>query len=541
MDNKEILEQTEETKPEETAPEETKPEEAKPEEAKSEESEPEETKPEEVKSEEVKSEEAKPEEAKSEEAKPEEVKSEETKSEGKKKKKWIAAAALLLAAAAAAGLGWRYWYQSTHVFIEEAVYEKDAESLDLRGTGISREHYDALRLAMPECDILWDVPFQGGTLPSDTRELTLTSLSPEDLEMLRYLPELTHVDAVQCRDYDSLLALKQGWPQCRVEYMVELAGTDYPQDTRELDFGETPVETEQLMQRLAYLPQLEKVHFTEPQIPGADLMGLMEQYPQVRFSWEKTLFGMLTDPFTNYLDLSDFIWDMESLDVVRDAVDYLPGLKNLFLGRPDFSDQEVADFREEMRPRFKTVWEVRVNQMWVRTDITYFMPVKYDQVVNDNGMKQLRYCEDLLCVDVGHMNMRDVSWVEGTPHLKYLILADSVLSDISPLSCLKELVYLELFMTNVRDVSPLVGCTALEDLSLSVTHVEPEPLARMPWLKNLWINRCGITPEERQLLTESLPDTHIEFDHGWPTGGGWRQLQNYFDMRDLLEMPYNAW
>ena len=67
------------------------------------------------------------------------------------------------------------------------------------------------------------------------------------------------------------------------------------------------------------------------------------------------------------------------------------------------------------------------------------------------------------------------------------------------------------------------------------------PLAEMTWLKNLWINGNGVSQADRKYLTEALPDTRIEFDAGWITGNGWRELQNYFDMRDLLGMPYNPW
>ena len=76
---------------------------------------------------------------------------------------------------------------------------------------------------------------------------------------------------------------------------------------------------------------------------------------------------------------------------------------------------------------------------------------------------------------------------------------------------------------------------------MSDTPVDPTPLLEMPWLKNLWINNVPITAQQRQALTEALPNTHIEFDAGFTTAGGWRELQNYYDMRDLLGMPYNAW
>ena len=126
-----------------------------------------------------------------------------------KKKIIIAVAAVLAAALLTLGgvAGYRAYYNNTHVFIENAVYEKDAQSISLRGTGASVEHYEALRAALPECEVLWDLPFQGGYLSLDTTELTLTSLTEEEIPLLDYLPDLKLVKAEGCTDYAALMAL----------------------------------------------------------------------------------------------------------------------------------------------------------------------------------------------------------------------------------------------------------------------------------------------------------------------------------------------
>jgi len=61
---------------------------------------------------------------------------------------------------------------------------------------------------------------------------------------------------------------------------------------------------------------------------------------------------------------------------------------------------------------------------------------------------------------------------------------------------------------------------------------------QMPWLKNLWVNRLGVTPKEHAELQEALPNTRIESEHGWPTGNGWREGQRYYEMRDIVGMGY---
>ncbi len=121
------------------------------------------------------------------------------------------------------------------------------------------------------------------------------------------------------------------------------------------------------------------------------------------------------------------------------------------------------------------------------------------------------------------------------PNLKYLIAADCQLLDIEPLTGLDQLVYLEIFMTRVTDYSPLLTCTALEDLNICYTQGDPEIIKQMTWLKRLWWAGCPIEEEEFQAY---LPDTKLSFYRGSSTGRGWRSGQHYYDMRDLLGMPY---
>ena len=67
----------------------------------------------------------------------------------------LAAAVAVIALAQGAVVGYNMWYNNTHIFVEDAVYEKDARFLDLRGTGISVEHYETVKEQLPLCDITW--------------------------------------------------------------------------------------------------------------------------------------------------------------------------------------------------------------------------------------------------------------------------------------------------------------------------------------------------------------------------------------------------
>lgn len=428
-------------------------------------------------------------------------------------------------------------YREAHIFVEDAVYPKDSTELDLQGTGISIAHYEAVKEQLPECKIQWDVPFQGGFLPNDTTDLIITSLSDEDISILDHFPQLTSIDATGCTDYPQIMALKQRYPQCSITYQVTLAGTSYPQDTTALTFLDG--NGEEFLEMLQYFPQLETLHFSQPIMAADALLALMDAYPNVSITWEKEVFGTVYESTVTELDFSGI--PMDSIDYVEAAMAYFPNLEKLILCDCGIDNETMAQFRDRVRSDYKVVWSVKINTLTVRTDELTFMPEKHNVYVNDYHTKDLIYCEDMLCVDLGHKGVENLDWIYGMPHLQYLVLADTPVSDITPIGTLKELIYLELFKTNVTDYSPLVGCTALQDVNLACTRGDASVFAQMPWLNNLWINSCGVDQQTYQMLLEALPETTIEVESGWHLGNNWRAMLNYFKMRDLLEMPYYDW
>jgi hypothetical protein len=128
------------------------------------------------------------------------------------------------------------------------------------------------------------------------------------------------------------------------------------------------------------------------------------------------------------------------------------------------------------------------------------------------------------------------------PKLKYLILTHNWVKDLTPLSTCKNMVYLEIYWNDhIPDYSPLVECTSLVDLNLSGSYADLEPIKKMTWLKNLWATCRGVTESEYQELCKALPNTKIEYRGGDYTSYGWRDVQGYFDMRDIMGLPYNHW
>lgn len=527
---------------------------------------------------------------------------------------------LILVLLLAAALGGMLWFMNTHFFVGGKAYANDAEVLDLRDQIISAEEYDAIRAQLPESTIHWSIPFQGSTYSNKTTTiLQVQSLSDDDLELLSYFEALEAVDATRCRDYAMIQKLQARYPDLDVNYTVTIGGQEYPKSTTAVDcstltdeeialmamlpqlksvdatgctdpariaalsaafpevhvsyqvelLGQTFTEADvsatfddpdvaELKEKLASLPGLETVHLVEPQASAEELRQLMATYPDITFTWDKTVLGVTFNSAETVYDLSDlaltdtpsYNWraalDAAETDritaVVEEAMAYFPNAEKVILPAYAMDNETMAAFREKMRPEYKTVWTVYVTGKPVRTDQEVIHSSAYKVCFIDEQSQDLKYCEDAIVVDIGHSYVKDVSWVEGMPNLKYLILTHNWVKDLTPLSTCKKLVYLELYWNDhIPDYSPLLGCTALEDLNVSGSYADIEPLYQMTWLKNLWANCKGITAEEDAALKAALPNTTVMTTGGSYTTGGWRQVQGYYDMRDIMGLPYNTW
>lgn len=520
----------------------------------------------------------------------------------------------------AALLGGMIWFVKNHFFVEGRAYRNDSAYLDLRDQNITVEEYETIRAKLPDCEIQWSIPFQGSRYDVDsTTVLQVESLPDADLELLSYMKALEAVDATRCREYSQIQKLQAQYPHLDVSYIVTIGGTEYPRDaaavataaltdeeialmtmlpqlksvdatgctdparlaalstafpdvhvTYEVEvLGKTFTEAdvsatfadpnvEELMEKLACLPGMESVHLVEPEASAEELRQLMDAYPNITFTWDKTVLGVTFNSAETVYDLSDlaltpspsYNW-RAALDetetaritsVVEEAMAYFPNAEKVILPAYAFHNETMAAFREKMRPEYKTVWTVYVTSKPVRTDQEVIHSSAYKVCFIDEQSQDLKYCEDAIVVDIGHSYVKNVSWVEGMPNLKYLILTHNWVKDLTPLSTCKKLVYLELYWNDhIPDYSPLLGCTALEDLNVSGSFADIEPLYKMTWLKNLWANCKGITAEEDAALKAALPNTTVMTTGGSYTTNGWRQVQGYYDMRDIMGLPYNTW
>ena len=171
-----------------------------------------------------------------------------------------------------------YLVQKRYVVLDWQLYPRDQQVLDLKNRAITAEEFDRLAEQLPDSRIVWSVPFQGGYVPSDTRELTVRSLRSEDVELISYFTELKTIHADDCKDYEELLTLYRSFPEVAVEYSVEVGGKSFSAEETVITLERL---TEDDIDKLGYLPNLKTVDAM--QCPDyAAVVTLAQEHPE----WE---------------------------------------------------------------------------------------------------------------------------------------------------------------------------------------------------------------------------------------------------------------
>lgn len=480
--------------------------------------------------------------------------------------------------------------QDTDVLYVTSLTDEDVATLDYftrLKTVEAQECTDypqlaALTARRPEVTVEYAVTIDGREYPQDTAVVSISGITEEEINLLTYLPELTAVTAVGCRTPEQMTRLRDFCQEKGLSFALRFGTKTYPDTVEELDVtGVTDGELELLQ----LLPELKTLHLKNPEADPETVAQLRSTYPKADISWEVEIAGVSFPDDTKEVDLSAVLESSAAqttadtaagtqtavgaqtttktqtttgtaagtqstkenqstapavtlnLEDLEKKMSYLSDAKQVFLGKCGLDNEELAALRERVRDSYKLVWTVQLGKkLTARTDDTTFMPVReHVYYFLDEDAYNLRYCEDMLCVDVGHMGLTNIDFVKGMPHLQILILAhNGQLQDISPISSCKELIFLELDWSAVKDFTPLVGCTSLEDLNIGLTYPSVEPLMQMTWLKNLWmVDRGGAYQ-----LSQALPDTKIVASADATVGAGWRNLPNYYKMRDMLGMEY---
>ena len=228
-----------------------------------------------------------------------------------------------------------------------------------------------------------------------------------------------------------------------------------------------------------------------------------------------------------------------------------PNLERVDMYETPLSAKRIRELAETF-PEVTFGWTMALGSSscrhWVRTDATAFS-TKHGSASETHGseaFEPLKYCTQLLALDIGHNKVEDLSFLYDLPELRVLIIGRNNVKDLTPVGSLKHLEYLEMFSNRVADLTPLANCTELLDLNICYNRIsDVSALTGLKKLGRLWMRRADyytdyLTPElsEEQVesLRAALPDTKID-TVSEPTHGQWRTDN---DKDDGVKSPHYA-
>jgi internalin A len=153
------------------------------------------------------------------------------------------------------------------------------------------------------------------------------------------------------------------------------------------------------------------------------------------------------------------------------------------------------------------------EQSWWRTALGNFLGPRVFTVNGNQSLTDLlplTGLKNLHALQLGGIEVSDLASLTGLKNLELLDLHNTNVSDLSPLAGLKNLEWLALYDTHVSDLSPLAGLKNLQTLGLHGTQVRDlSPLAGLKNLTELSLNNTQVSDEQVKLLQQALPNCKI--------------------------------
>ncbi len=287
-----------------------------------------------------------------------------------------------------------------------------------------------------------------------------------------------------------------------------------------------PTDADALSERIAASGSVASVEIDDGTVSNEDLAVLLAAFPDVSFRYAVKLGDAYVPCDAAELNLSGTkIADPESLKRIIALLPELDRVEMIGCGLDNGASAELCD----AFPGIRFIWEIDLGY-WgkLRTDATAFS-TRYQRSeaadkhrMTSEQVQYIRYCTDLIALDLGHQKLTDITFLRPLKKLRVLILADNYISEIGVLAELSELEYIELFMNRITDLSPLENLAYLHDLNVCSNKISDfKPVCAIKTLERFWYAKNNATSKDHKMLQEALPDCVLNHtDTG--TDGGWR-------------------
>ena len=409
-------------------------------------------------------------------------------------------------------------------------------TVDLRGSGLDNDGAMALREALPQREILFDVSVQGVKISADTKALELKAEDIRDWDALAreigYLPELEKITVNGTVTPEQAAYLLEGAGQIPVEYSIVFQGRTILSTDTEADFSDlTSSELGAIKAVLTVLPKIRRVNLDPKSGSSSWTLDEADQLQQFR---EGLLVNYTTKSFGVSFSLADEVVSFNKKNLKRKVAElklllpYLRNVKRVDMENCNIDNETMAALRDEF-PQPKLVWRVKVGAYSVRTDAWM---VKFSaggsKALDDSSALNLKYCREIKYLDLGHNKIHHMDkFVSCMPDLEVCIMYNPM-SNIKGIENCPKLEFFECYSCNLKDLSPLAACTELKHLNVCYNYItDITPLYGLTKLERLWIGRNdGIPKEQFDTFQELVPNCLVNLTRSNPTGDGWRKDEN---------------
>ena len=410
------------------------------------------------------------------------------------------------------------------------------------------DEFRALAAQFPGLSLKADIALGGRTVSTDATEINLSGVAVDDalLSDLALFPALTKATLGEIQPTEAA-RLKAALGLEAMGY--RLNGEVIDERTIDVDMRGVPnFEAEELEALLETQPQIKTVRLDTP---DEVMMNVVNAYKdRVHFDFKVQAFGQTFSTTDAFIDFDTMVLEDDDVDELMALIARMPDLKAVYMYESALS-RESMDRLFDGNPDVFFGWSIRMCRKYeFRTDITAFSTQlgSPQHTYTQKDFWPLRYCKNLQALDLGHNAITDCGFLTNFPHLKFLIIADNALTDITPLASLTELEYLEIFMNyDLKDYSPLSGLP-LKDLNVRCpegTRNKFSADAFMPirTLERFWATKALFPKDEEERLRAALPDCEISITDSHSTGDGWRENGYYptilrmFENRRYEELP----
>ena len=161
---------------------------------------------------------------------------------------------------------------------------------------------EAIRLALPDCRILWNQKLTDGVFPSDSSELTLPHATAEDVKLLDAFSMLRSVDASGSTAYEELYAFKEAHPAIEVHYSLTFGDVTVEENDTSVAVPDG-TEANALIAVLRYFPKITDADLRNSGWTEEDVSAFAEAFPQMQLHRSIRIGSTVFDSDDSLLDL----------------------------------------------------------------------------------------------------------------------------------------------------------------------------------------------------------------------------------------------